>query len=226
MTRRSLATRAVALATGLVAMLGLLCVPSAAPALASDTGAVHGASVVVPAGVTAGVAVFDRVNGTFTEQLNTTMQFRSASVVKLLIALDYLWPLGPAYQIPPADRARLDVMLRSSDDDAASDFYVRGGYEAIINRMVPRLNLRNTAPPPANLRGYWGYTAISAADVVRIYRFLLDTAPAPVREYVMGNLHQSTKCGTDGFNQSFGIPSAFARPWPPGRSARRPASIG
>src|SRR3569833_2299142 len=101
MTRRSLATRAVAFATGLAGLFGLL---GSGPAQAGDAGAVHGSSVVVPAGVTAGVAVFDRVSGRFTEQLNTGMQFRSASVVKLLSALDYLWPLGPAYQIPATDR--------------------------------------------------------------------------------------------------------------------------
>ena len=48
---------------------------------------------------------------------------------------------------------------------------------------------------------------------MRVYRYLLDTAPAPVREYVMGNLHQSTPCGTDRYNQTFGIPSAFRKPW-------------
>jgi hypothetical protein len=30
-----------------------------------------------------------------------------------------------------------------------------------------------------------------------------------MRDLVMGNLHQATKCGTDGFDQSFGIPAAF-----------------
>jgi hypothetical protein len=54
---------------------------------------------------------------------------------------------------------------------------------------------------------------VSAADTVRIYRYLLDTAPAPVRDYVMGNLRQSTRCGVDGFDQHFGIAGSFARPW-------------
>jgi hypothetical protein len=170
------------------------------------------APIAVPAGVTAGIAVFDRQTATFTEQQNVDLQFRSASVVKLLIALDYLWERGPDYSIPAADRTRLDAMLRSSDDDAASYYWVQGGYEQIINRMVPRLGLRNTAPPPSSQRGYWGYTAITAGDVVRIYRYLLDSAPEPVRQYIMGNLRQSTRCGADSYDQSFGIPSVFARP--------------
>ncbi|MEU9183119.1 hypothetical protein AB0D14_00835 [Streptomyces sp. NPDC048484] len=172
------------------------------------------AGLTVPAGVTAGVAVFDRQTGTFTEQLNPAMQFRSASVVKLLIALDYMWNRDPDYEIPAADRAQLNSMLRSSDDDAASDFWVRGGEGAIVSRMAYELKLQNTNPPPDGQDDMWGYTAMSAADTVKIYRYLLDQAPAPVRELIMGNLRQSTRCSTiDLFDQHFGIASAFDRPW-------------
>ncbi|WP_328995906.1 hypothetical protein OG394_14715 [Kribbella sp. NBC_01245] len=166
-------------------------------------------AVDVPPGVTAGVAVFDRRTGTFTERLNPDLQFRSASVVKLLIVLDYLWNRAPAYDIPVADRARLDVMLQSSDDSAASYYWDTLGGGDIIDRMVPRLGLTHTARPPASHPGFWGYVAITPADTVRIYRYLLDRAPAPVRQYVMGNLYQATRCGTDGFDQYFGIASVF-----------------
>jgi hypothetical protein len=175
-------------------------------------GPAHAAPITVPAGVTAGIAVFDRQTATFTAQQNADLRFRSASIVKLLIALDFLWERGPDYAIPGADRTRLDAMLRRSDDDAATYYWVRNGYEAVINRMVPRLGLRNTAPPPAAQRGYWGYTAITAGDVVRIYRYVLDSAAAPVRQYIMDNLRQSTRCAADSYDQNFGIPSVFDRP--------------
>ncbi|MBD0738650.1 hypothetical protein BGM09_35505 [Streptomyces sp. CBMA29] len=162
----------------------------------------------MPPGVTAGVAVFDRQTGTFTEQLNADAQFRSASVVKLLIALDNMWTGGV-----PADHTRLDAMLRSSDDDVASDLWVRDGGSAIVTRMVTRLGLTDTAPPPAAYPGTWGYTALSAADTVKIYRYVLESAPAPVRDLVTGDLRQSTRCGADGFDQRFGIPTVFAQPW-------------
>ncbi|GID94293.1 SH3 domain-containing protein [Amorphoplanes digitatis] len=184
---------------------------AAGPARGAQTAAAP-ASVTVPAGVTAGVAVFDRQTGAFTEQLNIDMQFRSASVVKLLIALDFLWLRGPDYAVPSADRTRLDAMLRGSDDAAASYFWAGNGYEQVINRMVPRLGLRNTAPPPAAQRGYWGYTAITAGDVVRVYRYLLDSAPPAVRQFIMDDLRQSTRCAADSYDQNFGIPSVFARP--------------
>ena len=170
-------------------------------------------AVTADAEITAGVAVFDRQAGVFTEQRNSTLQFRSASIVKLLMTLDFLWERGPNYDIPAADRARLDPMLRSSDDNAANYYWANRGYEQIVQRMVPRLGLLQTTPPPTAQRGYWGYTATSAADTVRIYRYLLEKAPAKIRDYVMGNLRQSTRCAADGYDQSFGIPSAFARPW-------------
>jgi hypothetical protein len=141
------------------------------------------------------------------------MQFRTASLVKLLIALDYLWNRGPGYAIPAADRSKLDVMLRSSDDNAATYFWKLAGQGQIVSRMVTRLGLQETGPPPAEKPGSWGYTAVSAGDLVRVYRYLLDKAPMPVRDFVMGNLRQATRCGTDGYDQSFGIPSSFNKPW-------------
>jgi hypothetical protein len=170
-------------------------------------------SVVVPAGVTAGVAVFDRQTGQFTDTLDPDLRFRSASVVKLLLVLDLMWDSGPEYEIPAADQERLEAMLRSSDDDAASYYWDHLGGSAIVDRMVSRLGLTHTAGPPATHPGFWGYTAITAADTVRVYRYLLDEAPAPVRDFVMSNLHQATRHGTDGFDQYFGIASAFEPPF-------------
>ncbi|MFP8883537.1 hypothetical protein [Streptomyces mangrovi] len=182
----------------------------AAPASAARNG--PGPQARVPAGVTAGVAVFDRGTGAFTERINADTRFRAASVMKLLIALDLLWDRGPD-TLPDADRVRLTAMLRSSDDSAASHYWSTRGGAAIVNRMVSRLALTGTAPPPSTHPGYWGYTATTAADTVRIYRHVLDAAPAAVRDFVMGNLRQATRCASDGYDQYSGIASAFERPW-------------
>jgi hypothetical protein len=168
-------------------------------------------TVAVPTGVTAGVAVFDRQAGAFTVRHNVDQRFRSASLVKLFIALDYLWTRGT---VPAADRPRLDIMLSRSDDDAASHFYNLGGRTAIIARMNQRLGL-DVVPPTAPRTG-WGSHEVSAAHLVRVYRYLLDEAPAHIGGYILGRLRTGTftRCGTDGYDQSFGIPAAFAgRPW-------------
>ncbi|WP_217211515.1 hypothetical protein [Streptomyces sp. AC550_RSS872] len=207
MRRRLLATAATLLLVGGVAGSAAADAPLARPPQAAP------AAVQVPSGVTAGAAVFDRQTGAFTEQLNTSTRFRSASVVKLLLALDFLWNRGPDYTVPAADRALLEPMLRSSYDDAADHYWVENGKAAIITRMAGRLGLKDTAPPPTGYEGYWGYTSLSARDTVTIYRYLLDSAPGPVRDFVMGNLRQSTRCASDHFDQHFGIAGAFEKPW-------------
>ncbi|MEU9349738.1 hypothetical protein AB0D65_01630 [Streptomyces griseoloalbus] len=185
--------------------------PAAAPDRHADTPSVAAPSAEVPAGVTAGVAVFDRQTGSFTEQVNASAQFRSASIVKLLITLDFLWNRGPDYSIPSTDRARLEAMLRSSDDAAANHYWSTNGYASVVTRMVGRLGLSDTAPPVN--QNVWGHTAMSARDTVTIYRHVLERAPAPVRDFIMGNLRQSTRCASDKFDQHFGVAAAFDRPW-------------
>ncbi|RCG25333.1 hypothetical protein DQ384_31160 [Sphaerisporangium album] len=167
----------------------------------------------VPAGTAASYVVFDRVTGRTTLSYKPHVRFRSASVVKILIALDYLESRGPGTAVPRGDADLLRRMLRASDDDAASAFWDRGGRAAIIGRMVRRLKLVDTGPPPASKPGFWGYTALSAADVVTTYRYLLERANPRVRDVILGHLRNASRCAADDFDQYFGIPSAVPRPW-------------
>ncbi|MEU8383559.1 hypothetical protein [Streptosporangium sp. NPDC048865] len=164
----------------------------------------------VPAGVTAGYVVFDRQAGKVTEYRNAHRRFRSASVVKILIAIDHL---ESRKSVPSRDLALLKVMLRVSDDDAATSFWTRGGQGRIIQRMARKLRLTDTVPPPADKPGFWGYTSLSAMDVVKTYRYLLDRADPKVRDLILGHLRRSGQCGSDGFDQYFGIPRAVRGPW-------------
>jgi hypothetical protein len=49
--------------------------------------------------------------------------------------------------------------------------------------------------------------------VAQAYRYLLDRAPAAHRDLIMGELRKATPCGTDRYDQYFGIPRALPRPW-------------
>ncbi|MGJ6961677.1 hypothetical protein ACSDR0_07160 [Streptosporangium sp. G11] len=175
------------------------------PASAAAPGKPH-----VPAGVTAGYVVFDRQAGKVTEYRNAHRRFRSASVVKILIAIDYL---ESRRSVPKGDLALLKVMLRVSDDAAATSFWTRGGQGRIVQRMARKLRLTDTAPPPADKPGFWGYTSLSAMDVVKTYRYLLDQADPKVSGLILGHLRRSGQCGSDGFDQHFGIPRAVRGPW-------------
>lgn len=164
----------------------------------------------IPAGTAAGYVLFDRQAGKIIGYRNVHRKFRSASVSKILIAIDFL---ERTPKVSQADARLLRIMLRSSDDDAATAFWNRGGKGKIIERMARKLRLSDTAPPPTTHPGYWGYVTLSAHDVLLTYRYLLDSAKPSVRDLVLGHLRQATKCGTDGFDQSFGIPAAVPRPW-------------
>ncbi|MFC0543014.1 hypothetical protein [Kutzneria chonburiensis] len=182
---------------------------AAVAASAGPAAAAGAQTLTVPDGISAGIMVYDRNTNSVELQYNAHQQFRSASVVKLMIALDYLETNGT--NVPEVDLVQLQPMLRSSDDDAASYLWVKDGWETIVQRVVAKVGLTDSAPPVN--RGMWGYTAISAADVVKLYDYILTKADPAVRDFIMSNLHQSTKCGDDGFDQSFGIQSAVNRPW-------------
>jgi hypothetical protein len=164
----------------------------------------------VPAGITAGYVVFDRQTGKITSNRYAHRKFRSASVVKILIAIDYL---EAHKSVSKGDLALLKAMLRVSDDNAATSFWNRGGRGKIIERTARKLQLTDTAPPPAGWPGYWGYTSISALDITKTYRYLLDRADPRVSGLILGHLREAEQCGADGFDQFFGIPRGVRGPW-------------
>ncbi|ANZ42523.1 hypothetical protein BBK82_06050 [Lentzea guizhouensis] len=146
---------------------------------------------------TASYAVYDRITHTLTGR-DVHKPIRSASLVKILIAIEQLETKG--------DDPRIEPMLRASDDNAASELWVENGWEQLVVNTANRLGLQDTRPPEN--RGMWGYTAVSAYDVVQTYRYLLERAKPQVGWTIMGHLHRAEKCAADGFDQSFGLPDA------------------
>ncbi len=144
----------------------------------------------------------------------TTRPFPIASVVKLFIADDLLLQESKGQTtLSPADRKSLDVMLRSSDDSAAQNFWNRSGGNAVIARVKARYGLAGTTAP---YNGHWDVTLSTASDLVRYYDMLLDGSgglPPEQANVIMGNLAQSTPTGIDGYPQRFGIPEGlYAEP--------------
>ncbi|WP_134732626.1 hypothetical protein [Amycolatopsis nivea] len=145
------------------------------------------------------VVVYDRTTGTTPVSLDAHRHYTSASLVKLLIALDAL------------DRGSspgtVREMLSRSDDDTASQLWVAGGETRIVHEAVTEMGLAETRPPKAP--GRWGDTEITAADITRVYRYLMDRAPAEHRTTILQALGEATENGADGFRQYFGIPDAL-----------------
>lgn len=155
------------------------------------------------------LTVLDRSSG---RMLNTgdAAPFPIASVTKLFIADDLLMrTVQRKARLSPQDQHGLEVMLRSSDDLPADDFWVRGGGNAIIKRVSDRYKLAKTTAP---YNGDWWNTMSTTADVVRFYDMLLDGTgglPREQADLIIANLAASTPQGADGYPQRFGIPDGL-----------------
>jgi len=150
--------------------------------------------------------------------------FPIASVSKLFIADDLLLQVAKGQrQLTPNERQAFDVMLRSSDDNAAEIFWGESGGNDVINRVKARYGLTGTSAP---YDGHWWTTMSTTADLVRYYDMLLDGAgglPPQQAALILSDLSASTPNGLDGYPQRFGIPDGlFAEPvavkqgWMPG----------
>ena len=157
--------------------------------------------------------VLDRNTGQIVSN-GANKPFPIASVVKLFIADDLLLQESKGKTtLSAADRKSLDIMLRSSDDGAAQNFWDRSGGNAIIARVKARYGLAGTTAP---YNGHWDVTTSTASDLVRYYDMLLDGTgglPPEQANVIISNLAQSTPTGTDGYPQRFGIPEGlYAEP--------------
>lgn len=185
----------------------------AVPLAGLDARVRQAASEAAKSGADIDIAVLDRDTGQ-TASDGANKPFPIASVVKLFIADDLLLQESQGKTtLSASDRQLLDVMLRSSDDGAAQNFWDRSGGSAIISRVVARYGLAGTTAP---YNGHWDVTQSTVSDLVRYYAKLLDGSgglPPAQANIVIGDLAQSTPTGTDGYPQRFGIPEGlYAEP--------------
>lgn len=171
-----------------------------------DPATVSTAVTSVEPHATLGALVVDRTSGTELLAIEPDRQFRSASLVKLLIALDALERETDAFT-----RKQLAVMLSRSDDDIANMLWVKGGGPEIVKRGVKRLGLAATEPPRRPNR--WGDVLLTAHDVARIYEYVLTEISDEDRELIVGALAGATRVAADGWDQYFGIPDGLGGTW-------------
>ncbi|MFD9734139.1 hypothetical protein [Umezawaea sp. NPDC059074] len=154
------------------------------------------------AGIDVGALVVDRQTGKPLSSFYPDQQFDSASLVKVLIALD-------ALSSGAGDPASVARMLATSDDDEASRLWAARGGGRIVVAWAKRIGLSGTEPPADDNR--WGDTLTTASDVARVYQYLFED---PDGQLVVKALDGMTDFGADGFDQRFGLPVAAGdRPW-------------
>ncbi|HTQ22642.1 hypothetical protein [Mycobacterium sp.] len=172
----------------------------------------HATEEAAGAGATLSVAILDRATHQLVSNGNAPID-GIASVAKLFIADELLLQDSSGKPLSPEDRQALDVMLRSSDDDAAERFWDQNGADGIVTQIATRYGLAATGPPGD---GRWWNTVSTAADLIHYYEMLLDGSgglPPERARVIINDLAQSTPTGIDGYPQRFGIPEGlYAEP--------------
>ncbi|WP_233576389.1 serine hydrolase [Saccharopolyspora rhizosphaerae] len=146
-----------------------------------------------------GVAVIDRVTGEFARGANAELPMYSASLVKIIAAVE-LVERGP---LTPQDRSLLQRALGPSDDEAMNALWDRHGGESLITGAVARMHLQQTRPPDET--GRWGQTTTSARDLAAVFDHLLSQVSVADREFLLSALHAAPEEGADGVDQDFGL---------------------
>ncbi|MFB7717023.1 hypothetical protein [Nocardia sp. NPDC056100] len=156
-------------------------------------------------GSTVGIDVVDIGSGAVLADLNADQQFYTASVVKLLIALDEL--KSQNWQADSDTAAELTQMLATSDDDIADTLWDADGGGDIVTRMADLIGLPGTQAPEDNAQ--WGETLTTPQDVVKLLDYLNDTVPLPARTLILSAMRGATQISADGTDQYFGIPDGL-----------------
>jgi hypothetical protein len=155
---------------------------------------------------TLGAVVYDRATGAELLTIEPDRQFRSASLVKLLMAIEALRSGGAT----PEERERIARMLATSDDNLANSMWVKYGPD-IVPRMAADLGLRFTEAP--EIAGKWGETKVTAHDMVLVYRYVMDNLTPQDHALIVDALARAPQVAADGFDQYFGIPGGLNTQW-------------
>jgi hypothetical protein len=136
--------------------------PPAAPLQAAPL--LHPAAVTVATPGFWSWALLNRRTGQLNGSRNMNATNVTASMLKAWLASDFLRRSAEKRQTPPkATLSRLSVMIRDSDNAAASDFFAQLGGSASISRLVRLCGLTDSR---ANID--WANMLISARDSARM----------------------------------------------------------
>lgn len=130
--------------------------------------------------------------------------FPTASMVKLFMAEDILHRARAGLlTLGQDDFALLQVMIRRSDDPAASALWVRFGGGRMVSDVAARYRLLGTAPPMRT--GQWGSTTTTAGDLARFLSLLPVVAHPSDAAALQFWMRVATPVAADGFDQRFGL---------------------
>src|SRR5262245_24193459 len=148
--------------------------PAAVPV--SSVPLVHAAPVSITTSASFSWSVMNRNTGEVTSSPNANVTNVTASMIKAWLAADFLRRKAEKNQTPSSnDMHLLEIMIRDSDNNAASYFDRLNGRGAGINRLVSMCDLTDTKASVD-----WANTLMSARDSARMADCIADgTAAGP-----------------------------------------------
>lgn len=153
---------------------------------------------------TTGVVLRDRETGAVWRNDQATDLTWTASTIKLAMVVD-LFTRDRAGEITltSTDRALIQSMLHSSDDDAADTLWHRyaGDDHMAYNDNFPSYGLTGLEPEEGytDFYPYWGFQKCTADDLDRLIQYVLTELPADDRAYVVGEMRTVAE------NQRWGV---------------------
>jgi len=155
-------------------------------------------------GISLGMAVLDVNTGELAVGRGGEQEFMSASLSKLIVAVDVLdRHRAEGRRLDPADLDLVNRALSGSDDNAMNALWGKHDGAGAIGRVASRLGLTAYLPPDS--AETWGDTVVTATDLVAIYRHVLrDMAPQD-RAVIVGALATASGLAADGFGQRYGL---------------------
>ncbi|MEJ2870056.1 serine hydrolase [Actinomycetospora sp. OC33-EN08] len=178
---------------------------AAAPAPSPAQAAVEAADATVTRrGADVGIAVLDRATGALALNDEADDAMNSASLSKLLTAIDLLDRGAEGrVTVTAGDRRLVRAALGPSDDPSMNALWTRFGGQAGITRVVERLDLQDTAVPDDPSQ--WGEVQLSARDMTTVFRHVLEAMGPADRDLVLGAMSAAPTTASDGFDQGFGL---------------------
>ncbi|NMI01255.1 hypothetical protein [Pseudonocardia acidicola] len=179
-------------------------VPAAPAVTGLPQAAVRAAEAVAVSTTHLAIAVLDRDTGELATGTNGTEALYTASLSKLVVAVDVLERHRlEGLTVTDADLALFRRALGPSDDSAMNVLWNRFDGAHAAGRLTDRLELTGTADPADPSQ--WGEMLVSAADHVRLWEYVLDEMDPTDSEFLLSALGAAPARAADGFAQDFGL---------------------
>ncbi|MEU6131771.1 serine hydrolase [Saccharopolyspora sp. NPDC047091] len=159
-------------------------------------------------GSTVAVAVLDRESGAAVGGEHADEEFTTASVSKLLVAMDVAERRREGLRVSSSDAELIRRALAVSDDGAMNALWDRFDGAGAISRVAVRYGLTRTLPP--EVPGRWGDTRTSARDVAAVLAKVPEL-PAAERDLVLSPLEEAPRTAAEGFDQQYGLKAGTRR---------------